>query len=698
VTLVARSTLGEPLRRRLAGDLTGGAASATTLLADAGLIEQLAGGGGKTLADLKRALAAGTVSIAGGLSTAAATPGSLGPESLLDELTRAQKTYRQHLGQEIAIYAQFTSAFSPLLPGVLSGTGFRGALHAAFDGGRVPRAEQCKTRWGPSHEASLDTLSATPLDTARPETWLALAERISDSISRDHVATVLLAGWPGQEFGAYDDVQRICRRSPLLGKLVTLDQYFDMTAGAETWTTFHPAEYRSASEPTADAVASHVAAYRGEVADVYRRLEAGLCEVAPQPTSCGDAAAGCWTLNAWNFDVPRYGGLKLVGGTADDEPTDDEPTARGDLRDRWFLSAVPGCGFAWHAAEPPRAPPTPIAEGRRLCNEFLEVVVSDRTGGIQSVRTHRERRTRVSQRLVYSDSAGNPHLHAAEERTTESIGRPPAGPQMLADAVGITGNDTVVGEITSRGRLIDAAGEVVARFSQTVRLPRALPAVLVDVSLDAVRPSQGSGWTNAILSRVAWRDEGATIRRGASWVGRPTVREPIDSAEWVEIDELDGRTTIFPLGLPFHRRIGMTMLDTLLAAAGETHIRRQFAIGLDVDYPTQLALALLTADAASATKSLNRPGIERGWYLHVDAKNVVMTHVEPLVAPRAGVRLRLLETEGRAVQGTLAAFRPLVTAQEIDFRGSVVRSLRTESGAVSLHLEPHQWLGLEAEW
>jgi alpha-mannosidase len=665
VTLVARSTLGEPLRRRLAGG------HATTLLADAELVEQLADRESETYAELQRAIAAGSVSVAGGLPTAAVMPNALGPEALLAELSRARQVYRRHLGQTVEVYAQFTSAFSPLLPSVLVGLGFRGALHAAFDGGRVPIAEQCKTRWGPNHETSLDALSAVPLDTARPETWLGLAERISDSISRDHVATVLLAGWPGQEFAAYDDLCRVARRSPLLGKLVTLDQYFQLTSTAETWSTFHPTAYHVASEPSAAAITSRIAAYRGEVADVHRQLVAGLRELVPEPTSSASGPAGWWTLNPWNFDTPHYRGLELV----DDPPANEQPT-RDESGGPQFLAAVPGCGFAWHSEEPTTASSQPIAAGRRLCNERLEIVVSERTGGIQSLRTHRERRTRVSQRLICRDP----------------------GVRTLAESLEITRNDAIVGEITSRGRLVDAAGGVIANFTQTVRLPRALPAVLVDVTLDAIRPAQGSGWTSAIASRIAWREAGGTIRYGANWVGRPTNREPIDSAEWVEIDAAAGRTSIFPLGLPFHRRVDETLLDTLLAVAGESSVRRQFAIGLDVDYPTQMAVALLTAAAASATKTLNRPATERGWFFHLDAKNVILTHVQPLAAPRRGVRMRLLETEGRRVRGRLAAFRPLVSGRQTDLRGELVRSLRIDYGAVCLNLEPHQWLQLEAEW
>ena len=50
--------------------------------------------------------------------------------------------------------------------------------------------------------------------------------------------------------------------------------------------------------------------------------------------------------------------------------------------------------------------PVALAEGLTLRNERLELTVSKKTGGIQSIRTHRDRSTRVSQRLVFHHEVG----------------------------------------------------------------------------------------------------------------------------------------------------------------------------------------------------------------------------------------------------------------------------------------------------
>ena len=242
------------------------------------------------------------------------------------------------------------------------------------------------------------------------------------------------------------------------------------------------------------------------------------------------------------------------------------------------LPEVPGCGFASFATAV--GPPSKaIAEGLTLRTERFELTVSKKTGGIQSLRTLRDRNTRVSQRLVFH----------------HQLGEEPAQTQMVADRVEVSRNDSVVGEITSQGRVLGAAGDVLAKFTQRVRAVRGLPAMIVDVELDPQHLPAGDIWKSYFASRLAWSVESLSIRRGKNWSGLETTRECIDSSEWVEIDDGIGHVTCFALGLPFHRVAGPQWLDTLLLVAGEERRRFQFAIGIDQSYPTHAALSLLSA-------------------------------------------------------------------------------------------------------
>jgi hypothetical protein len=92
------------------------------------------------------------------------------------------------------------------------------------------------------------------------------------------------------------------------------------------------------------------------------------------------------------------------------------------------------------------------------------------------------------------------------------------------------------------------------------------------------------------------------------------------------------------------------------------------------------------------------PSSATGWFLHVGASNVLLTHIEPLAAPQAGVRVRVLEIEGRETLTTLAAFRPIRAARRTDFRGQPAGVLSVRDGRVEFDIGAHRWIQLEAEW
>jgi hypothetical protein len=87
-----------------------------------------------------------------------------------------------------------------------------------------------------------------------------------------------------------------------------------------------------------------------------------------------------------------------------------------------------------------------------------------------------------------------------------------------------------------------------------------------------------------------------------------------------------------------------------------------------------------------------------GWLLHVGARNVIVTHVEPLDLPAAGVRLRILETEGHGVRTSVTAFRPFRAARQTDFRGELIGTLPVVDGRAQLEIGAFRWMQIEAEW
>jgi alpha-mannosidase len=680
VTLLAGSTLGEPLRAKLAAGLP------TSLLATGELLQRMDDEHPPSLAELRRALDAGTACVFGGSMHGRPTAGQ-SPEAILADLLAGRDMVRHHLGRELEVFGQFDCAYSPLLPEILTGCGLQAALHAAFDGGPFPRAQQRKTRWGSRDGTQIDALSATPLDVARPETWLKLAERIGDSIAHDHVATVLLAGWPGHASEFYDDLRRAAAFGPVLGRPVTLDEYFRVTREIEDWSAFDPSEYASSpgTDAGANAISSRVDKYRGDVVDNHRQLVDGLTSIALPgvPSGSASAASEPVVINPWNFSCEKFVGFDPLAGPV------------SQRNESLWVPAVPGCGYVLLDGKPTSAPPLPLAAGRTLRNEHLEVVIHETAGGIQSMKTHHDRRTRLSQRLVVCDERTARRFADANH---DLDGPPRLETQMLADRIAVTRSDELAGEITSHGRLLDAGGELLAQFTQAVRLVRGLPAAIVDVEFDVARLPDGEIWSSYFASRVACSGDASSVRRGADWLSRPTSRSRIESPEWVQISNDDGTVTCYGLGLPFHRLASRSWLDTMLVVAGEERRRFQFALALDCAYPAQTALAIACCGNAGTATWPDRLSEPRGWFLHVGAKNVIVTHVAPIAGERSGVRLRILETEGRTAQTKLRAYRPFRAACSTDFLGQPTGLLSVVDGQVRLDIGPHRWLQIEAEW
>lgn len=706
MTLLAPSTLGDGLRAKLA------AGCPTSLLVSGELLDQMASEHPQTLAALRSAIEAGTACVVGGTFHSQISSFA-SPEEWLDEINLGQQAAQRHLQRGYTVFGLFHASFSPLLPELLVGTGFTGALHAAFDGSRLPRTEQSKTWWGPAAGRAVAALAATPLDASRPETWLKLAERIGDTLAHDHIATILLASWPETNIEYFEDLRRAASYGPVLGKLVTLEEYFRVSREPDEWTRFHTREYPACqgTELGANPISSQVDSYRRGVLETYGRLSAGLAATLDLTTiEPNDVPSSRQiVLNAWNFPCTKLVGADPIDFSGKLQAAEVE--AGKALAPTYFVPDISGWGFATFAAAAPTAS-VALAEGNMLRNERLQVTISETTGGIQSLRGYRDRNTRVSQRLV---------SHRGRYASLQDT-------QMVAEKIEVTRNDALIGEIESRGRLLDPGGEPLATYIQRVRIARGMPAVFVDVELDPQRMPEGDIWRSYFASRLAWTDEAAAVRRGGHWMGHETGRERIESPEWVQIDDGIGTITCFGQGLPYHRRASPNWLDTLLFVAGEDRRRFQFALALDETYPSRATLGLLTAGHAPIMALPTEPNSSRGWFLHVGAKNIVATHIEPLTegetvgglseadhglrlkaasasetpptsdSVRTGIRLRLLETEGRDTHTTLEAFRPLRIARTTDFRGNSTGVLSMVDGRVEFHIGAHRWIQIEAEW
>ena len=199
----------------------------------------------------------------------------------------------------------------------------------------------------------------------------------------------------------------------------------------------------------------------------------------------------------------------------------------------------------------------------------------------------------------------------------------------------------------------------------------------LSIDLDIDRQPGANPWESYYAARFAWKDETSTLHRSVSLANLPTELVQIESPHFVDIRLGEQRTTLLCGGLPYHRRLGLRKLDTILAVQGETARSFRLGIGIDVPSPTAAAVGFLAPPLALPDQP--PPPTPTGWLFHLDRRNVLATHWEAsLVVPRLAntfdalpgtaapqwpLRVRLLETDGRGVTLGLRCFRPVVSAE-----------------------------------
>ena len=714
LTLIAQTTLGTSLTNALAEPTT-----PLNLLLDAALLDAMAEANPAAIPRMRALREAGRLGVAGGDPSPRPWP-MMGLEAILQQLLQGRRRFIDRLGRAPATYGRYSFGLTPALPQLLTGLGYRGAIHASFDGAATPQGTQSKVRWEGPDGTAIDAIARGFYDASAPETFLGLAARLSEAMDMEHVATFTFVHWPGRTCRWYDDLRRTARFGQPLGRFVTLDEYFGDSDYPGHLESFRPDEYRptylqqAVAAQTENPISSQLDAARQTAAQWTRQglelmaavlhLPRGGVEDRQLAESLtrrleGDApAAGVWLLNP-TAHVRR---VSLMLPSSDPLPAEEAPVYIAEsLEDRHAVVVdVPPMGFVWcgdrsSASDAPsgrrrRAKEPLLAEEGVLRNEFLEAMIHPTTGGIRAVRSYGDRGGRISQQLAFrfGDREDSPHDPHAPYTV------------MACDEQQVTIASHAVGEIVTRGRLMDRAGDVVATYRQTYRLWRGSRLLEVAVELEPQRLPQGDPWREYYALRFAWADESWMVVRTVNDLRQATSARRIEGTHYIELNHVDQRTTIFPNGLPCHRRIGRRMLDSLLIVPGEECRQFSFALGIDVKHPWQQAAWLQSPPIAIPTDRAPRDGRRSGWLFHVSHKNVTATAWTPIEhdGRTVGLRTRLLETAGRQSATELRAPYELRGARRTDFLGRRETDCPVEGDLCRIDLEPHEWTEVEVWW
>src|SRR6478735_5251132 len=258
---------------------------------------------------------------------------------------------------------------------------------------------------------------------------------------------------------------------------------------------------------------------------------------------------------------------------------------------------------------------------------------------------------------------------------------------MAADSMETTISTTTVGEIVTRGRLLDLNGNRLAGFVQKYRLWRGSRVLHVEIEIDPAEEPRADPWNSYYCCRFAWPDELAELNRTVNETRQPVGEKRFESPHYIEINDGKNSTTILTGGLTFHRRQDERMLDTLLITRGERERRFRFGIGVDLAHPMHEAIGIWTPPIILPDCPQPSSG-SSGWLLHLSSRNVIATSIAPLLEGDKviGFRARLLETSGRPANLALSAFREIKSASTTDFQGASIAELKIEEGKAKLDI------------
>jgi alpha-mannosidase len=331
----------------------------------------------------------------------------------------------------------------------------------------------------------------------------------------------------------------------------------------------------------------------------------------------------------------------------------------------------------------------------RLTTDLIDVQISPKTGGIQGIYGLGPRGNRLSQQVAF-------RLPGEKAKVGDVWRDPDLEPPyttMVCDALEPTLVGPLVGELTTRGRLVDSSDRVLAKFTQRVQAAMGVPLLTVEIELEVDETPRADPFGSYYAARFAFAEEGTTFARSVFLTHQATTLKRPEAPDYLELSAEQHRTLILPDGRPYFVQTVARMIDALLIARGEERRKFRFGIVLDSAHPAQDALAFRTSLAAVAEAARPVSG-EVGRLFVVYAKNVVATHWESILDGErvAGFRVRLLETEGRAGRVELHAPRKMLSARQVDFRGRTLVDVPAGDDRIALDIAAYEWIEVEAKY
>ncbi len=439
--------------------------------------------------------------------------------------------------------------------------------------------------------------------------------------------------------------------------------------------------------------------------DLAQTILHGATETQPGVLIFNPLSFSRRVVAAWPANVP----LPNVGGAV------KGVSERDSVHE--ILVETPGCGFVWLSSASGRTKPSgdeiksPLVEENVLRNEYFEVHINPETGGIAKLKEYGRKPNRLSQQLAFRFPRERTITVSEDDRVFEEK---TFYTESRCRGVEVISLGPWLGEVQTTGEIVDQKTDtVLATFRQSFRLWRGRKLLEIDIELDGIKPFDGDPWSNYFGVRWAWMDTTAALTRSVLGAAQPVGQDRFESPHYLEIADSDTRTTILMHGLPFHRKTGSRMCDSILICEGETRRRFRFSIAVESPYPLQAALSAMTPAAVTSTATGPPRSGSLGWFLHCDSPNVLLGRLTDLMSePRtdiadweqtnsdeppvgSGFAVRLQETEGRRQSVAVRCFRTPTSARLRDFTGRTTAQAKITNDVVRCELAPFEIADLE---
>ncbi|MDR1958756.1 MAG: hypothetical protein LBQ54_06900 [Planctomycetaceae bacterium] len=601
---------------------------------------------------------------------------------LMEHFFRSRRQYEEMLGVKPDFYLRSQYGMIPDLPAFLSRTGYKGMLLFSTGGWKINMEGQSRVDWQAPDGRKLDTLVRYPVDADSEDHYLRLPRTLGRILEGDYAPTVTFAHYPGFTKRWLGDLKRMSDYSPVLGRFLTLSDYFATTRYSGKTESLPVSLFqsnhlvRSIEEEQPDPVTSwktrHIQAEERFLSLGLATLNAAVIGNHPEKTAKIFAHAGSIPMMTEEF-------ARLIAGREKREKTEEGyllvnpqsfPQKRLlDVSDlsvlpdksetvllakqtgskKEVLVTVPGMGYTWVGSgtaavaeeetpptrrfgffRPPSSSEPPLAEqteeGFFLRNEFFELKVDSASGAVVSLFFHNKRRNHFSQQLALR----------FDEKEREKDHRSTQDPNfgyslMAADKIGILRNGPLTASLRITGRLMHTDGSPVAVFEETLTVSRGKNRVDFEATLEPSLLPSRSPWVSYYASRSAWGNRLPEPRLGIVTGTCPASSSYLEAPYFADFRDANESVTILG-GLPFHRRIGENRLDTLLIVQGETCRSFRWSAAFDTEYPMTEALEMLSPQEMLVSRC-GRPKNPSAWLFALEAKNVILKHWEPIFPP-----------------------------------------------------------------